>query len=227
MTIILEDLIPEFKKHIAIIANGEFPSSQKVLNWLQFNQLMIACDGALINLKQQDLIADFAIGDGDSSNLLSDLPVKNPFIQIKDQNSNDLSKAVNWIAENYGTETPIIIYAANGQREDHALANIALLQQYAERFSRIIILSDYGIWLPLSVGTNYIHSQPGQQISFFSLNSQLQLSCAQLKWPLKNFHFEFLNSGTLNEATGTQLKITVTHPGLVYLAFEIKIPSSR
>ena len=222
MTITLDYLIPEFKNHIAIVANGEFPSSELVLNWLQQRQLLIACDGALNNLQQRQIIADFAIGDGDSHNKLASAGLRNPFIEIKDQNSNDLSKAAAWVAGNYGCDIPLIIYAASGRRDDHALANIALLQQYAECFSQIIMLNDYGIWRPLNCGSNIIRTLIGQQLSFFGLNPSLRLSCQQLKWPLTEFKFEFLNSGTLNQCTANYIEVKANSPALLYLTFEIK-----
>ena len=222
MTITLDYLIPEFKNHIAIVANGEFPSSELVLNWLQQRQLLIACDGALNNLQQQQIITDFAIGDGDSRTNVDSANLRNPFIEIKDQNSNDLSKAVTWAASNYGTEMPLIIYAASGRRDDHALANIALLQQYAQQFPHIIMLNDYGIWHPLKRGNNIIRTRIGQQLSFFGLNPALRLSCQQLKWPLAEFKFDFLNSGTLNQCTANYIDVETNSPALLYLAFEIK-----
>lgn len=222
MTITLDYLIPDFKNHIAIVANGEFPASKLVTNWLEYRQLLIACDGALNNLQQQQVLVDYAIGDGDSRNSIAPVNLKNPFIEVKDQNSNDLSKAVTWVVNNYGCNIPVIIYAAGGRRDDHALANIALLQQYANHFPQIIMLNDYGIWRPLTGSRNIIPTLIGQQVSFFGLTPELRISCLQLKWQLKNFQLEFLNSGTLNQCSENFIEVQISHPALLYLAFEIK-----
>ena len=217
----LKYLIPEFENSIAIVANGEFPRATEVLAQLKNSSLIIACDGGVNQLIKNKIVIDYAIGDGDSIDTF-DANIKNPYIKIFDQNLNDLSKALNFILENFGSERPLIIYAANGMREDHALANLAIFAQYGEKFANIIMLSDYGVWKLLPVGSNTIATIVGQQISLISILQNNLITCPQLKWPLDKFQLDYLNSGTLNQAKSSQITITNTQPLLVYLAFEIK-----
>lgn len=213
------------KPQIAVVANGEFPKHAAIIEYLRNSTITIACDGAINHLVANNILTDYVIGDGDSSSFaqISQF-VKNPYIQILDQNNNDLSKAIDFIEQTFGTQHPIVIFAASGLREDHALANIALLMQYAKRFSIIYMLSDHGIFQVCSAGTQILPSIIGQQISFFSLEDAQNnyISCPELKWPLLEFKLDYLNSGTLNQATDTQLTISCTRATLIFRAFEIK-----
>lgn len=225
MNNILKHLLPSNPSRIAIVANGEFPSQVAIIEHLTDSNLIIACDGAINQLAANNILADYVIGDGDSSSLDKiQLFAKNPYIKIPDQNSNDLSKAVNFLEQTFGTQYEVIIYAATGLREDHALANIALLLQYAKRFKNIHMLSDHGIFSVCHSSTQTLTSSAGQQISFFSLEQAQNnfLSCPELKWPLINLRLEYLNSGTLNQALGEQLTISCNHPTLIFRAFETK-----
>lgn len=225
MNKILQHLLPCSPSRIAVVANGEFPRQATIVEYLRNSAIIIACDGAINHLGASNILADYAIGDGDSSSLTQiNKFVKNPYIQILDQNNNDLSKAIDFIEQTFGTQQPVIIFAASGMREDHALANIALLMQYAKRFPQIYMLSDYGIFEVCNSGTQILPSIIGQQISFFSLEDAQNnyISCPELKWPLLEFKLDYLNSGTLNQANGKQLTISCTRPTLIFRAFEIK-----
>ena len=225
MNKILQQLLLCSQSRIAIVANGEFPSQAAIIEHLTNSELIIACDGAINQLASNNILADYVIGDGDSSSIAKTQHfAKNPYIQIHDQNNNDLSKAINFLEQTFGTQHEVIIYAATGLREDHALANIALLLQYAKRFKNIHMLSDHGIFSVCHSGTQILASLAGQQISFFSIEQAQNhfLSCQELKWPLINLKLEYLNSGTLNQALGEQLTISCNHPTLIFRAFETK-----
>ena len=219
----LTQFIPEYLGHISVCANGLFPAKDDVIEQLKKGSIIIACDGALNTLAQHNIIADFAIGDGDSLNggELQDF-VKNPYIQINDQNTNDLTKAINFIAENYGYNHPILIFAATGLREDHTLGNIALLEQYAARFDKVAMVSDFGILESLPAGKHRLNSTPGQQISFFCFNQKTEISCEELKWPLVDKNFPALNHGTLNQANANHINLECNGSLVVFRAYEIK-----
>lgn len=215
-------LIPEYEQAISVVANGKFPTSGEILQQLVASRLIIACDGAINQLIAHQITVDYVIGDGDSAALVNKSTAKNPYIHVPEQDSNDLSKAINWLIEQGMTNQAVVIYAANGLREDHALANIALLAQFAIAMPALCMLSDFGIWQALRPGINRINAFQGQQISFFDLSQNAQISCNQLKWPLEKYQLPHLNSGTLNQACAEQLTIECDQPILVYRAFEIK-----
>jgi thiamine pyrophosphokinase len=219
----LMQLIPEFNNSISICANGQFPTAVALINWLKQSKTIIACDGALNNLAQQHINVDYAIGDGDSINSDNLSWVRHPYILVLEQQNNDLTKAVNFVADNYSSNNPVLIFAATGLREDHTIANIALLEQYAKIFPKIALISDFGIFTPLHAGQHILPSLIGQQISIFCFNPQAQISCEQLKWPLRQFSINYLNQGTLNQALSNCLEIEISDRIILYRSFEIKI----
>lgn len=216
----LQYLLDLESKYISIIANGKMPESIEAIELIKHSTISIACDGAGIKLNQQKIIPDYIIGDNDSSQDFG--KAKLDYIYIEDQNSNDLSKAFN-LAKQLDTKLPILIFAANGLREDHSLGNIALLTQFKANYPQSIhMISDYGIFTPLLAGIHKITSVIRGQISFFSFDNDNQISCDELKWPLTNYHLNYLNSGTLNQALGSQLNIKTKTLILIYRAFESK-----
>lgn len=217
----LEYFLPNYENHIAIVANGQFPEKAEIISLLRKSRAIIACDGAIHNLTKSKIIADYVIGDGDSANEISDKIVKNPYIYIADQNSNDLTKAFNHACDNF-PESPIIIFAANGLREDHSIANFGLLFEFGRKHDSIAMVSDYGIFNICQSGISIFNVVAGQQISLFSLKNTTQISCPELKWPLANFCFKHLYSGTLNQASGNQITIDTTDNVILYRAYEIK-----
>lgn len=220
-TIDLEYFLPDYQNHIAIVANGQFPERAEVIRLLEKSRIIIACDGAIQNLIKSKITADYIVGDGDSVCEIPDKIVRNPYIHIADQNSNDLTKAFNYAKDNFPT-SPIIIFAANGLREDHSIANFGLLFEFSKKHDKIAMISDYGIFNSCRSGKSIFNVIKGQQISLFSLKQTTQINCPELKWPLSNFCFNHLYSGTLNQASGNQITIETTDNITLYRAYEIK-----
>lgn len=200
-----------------IVANGEFPAVAKFLILIKNADNIISCDGATKHLLKHKIAPTIIIGDCDS--LSEDIIVKfqDKIIQIADQNSNDLSKAVNW-AHSKKLDN-IIIIGATGIREDHTLANIGLLTEYAPKFKNIYIISPYGVFTT-HTGKNSVKTIPGQQISFFAIQNDTQITAAELKWPLDDFVLKNWYCGTLNEATATNLDINSTDIIIIYRSFD-------
>lgn len=223
MPYLIQAVLNNYSEYIAVVANGEFPREPLLIQYLSNSSMVIACDGAINNLAEHHIIANYVIGDGDSANSVATKSALNPYILITEQNSNDLTKALKFALE-LQLNLPIIIFGATGLREDHNLANIALLMQYHQQLSsEIIMLSDYGYFKPCNIGQNIISCIKGQQISLFSFNPETIINCQELKWPLINHQFSYLNSGTLNEALGDKLTISCSNNILVYLAFSTKL----
>jgi len=213
--------LPDFTTSLAIIANGQFPVDPQIIHSIKSSSVIITCDGAINNLFQHSIISDFIIGDGDSLTKFAPGLTRNPYIHIPDQNSNDLSKAFNFAVDNF-PELPIIIYAANGLREDHSIANFALLSVFAKQHSLVTMISDYGIFNVCHEGISKLTTLKGQQISIFSLDNQAKITCQELKWPLNQFQCSNLFSGTLNQATKESIIINTDKEIIVYRTFEVK-----
>ncbi len=186
-----------------ILANGEFPKSKIPLQILENNNFLICCDGAINNLLKINVKPNLIIGDLDSIN--EELKVKfvDILIKIPDQNTNDLTKAINWCVANSITEVTII--GATGKREDHTIANISLLVKYI-KLLKVKIVTDYGVFTPISKTTKFI-SEKGQQVSIFSLDCNSKISSENLKYPLQNLQLESWWMGTLNESVDNNFTI--------------------
>ena len=189
-----------------IIANGKFPSSPLPLKVLAQAETIIACDGAVLSLHERGFLPAAIIGDIDSipENLQTLYAEK--IHRIADQETNDLTKAVHFVHELGISEA--LILGATGLREDHAMGNISLLADYAGLFDQIEMLSDYGLFTPVTQTTT-LNSFPGQQISIFSLPPDQEITTHNLRYPINNRVLTSWWQGTLNEAIGTEFTISL------------------
>ncbi len=190
-------------KNVVILANGEFPKGKTPLQILKNNSFLICCDGAINNLLKTNIKPNLIIGDLDSINENLKTKFANILIKIADQNTNDLTKAINWCVENSITDVTII--GATGKREDHTIANISLLAKYIELLN-VKIITDYGVFTPITKTTLFT-SKKGQQVSIFSLDCDKEISSKNLKYPLQNLKLETWWMGTLNESVNNNFTI--------------------
>lgn len=207
-------------KYNIIVANGEFPSHPFLLGLIKNAKTLICCDGAIHKLSSYHITPDYIIGDCDSLQILEDGILNNRIIKLPDQNTNDLTKAVDFACTKLQLDN-LIILGATGLREDHTIANIGLLSEYINKVNEISIISEYGIFTAHSKSTR-LSTIKGQQISFFTLDHESSISCNELKWPLKSHKFLKWYQGTLNEAISNHVNIEVSGTIIVYRAFEIK-----
>ena len=179
-----------------ILANGNFPKHEIPLGFLCNAEQIICCDGATQSLLNVGLKPNFIIGDLDS---ISE-EIKKQFASIllyrAEQETNDLTKAVQFCWENNRTE--ITILGATGKREDHTLGNLSLLTDYAEKVN-VQLLTDDGVFIPL-LKTSILESYPGEQISIFSLNSETLFTFHNLLYPVENRKLTSWWQASLNEA---------------------------
>jgi len=179
-----------------ILANGAFPTGKIPLQILKASNKIICCDGAINKLHKTGLKPFAIVGDLDSISQELKIKYKDILHHVPDQETNDLTKAVNWCFTHNLKD--IIILGATGEREDHALANIFLILQYAQKMN-VAIVTNYGRFLPI-LRSKTIKSFKGQQISIFSTNPNTNITTSNLKYPLKNQPLKQLWQGTLNES---------------------------
>ena len=188
-----------------ILANGAFPQHKIPLRYLKNANRIICCDGSTQSLLDFGLEPDFIVGDLDSistelKNRFSDILRHNP-----DQETNDLTKAVEFCIGNGWKE--ITILGATGKREDHTLGNLSLLTEYIEK-ADVQLLTDYGVFVPQLETTAY-ESYPEQQVSIFSIDTDTQFTTDNLLYPLSGRKLKSWWEGTLNEATTESFTIKI------------------
>jgi thiamine pyrophosphokinase len=208
-------------EYIVIIADGAYPKKKFIKDILIKAKFKIACDGATNKLIRHGIIPNWIIGDLDTINTKYKNQFIDKIIHIKEQNTNDLTKAFNFIKNHRQLrQYPIIIIGATGMREDHSIANIGLLGQYQANYPHdIIILSDYGIFRAITQQNTTINTLINQNISFFTNNPNTIINCHQLVWQLNNHQCANWNNGTLNRTTDNQITIETNNTILIYLAF--------
>lgn len=190
-----------------VVANGSFPEKEELLNLLRNVSAIIACDGAVENLHKRGLTPTAIVGDLDSipSEMLERYADR--IHVVEDQEINDLTKAVRF-THAYGYRK-VLIMGATGLREDHTLGNISLLLDYAPLFEQIEMISDYGRFVPV-LHTSTLRSEPGQQISLFSMNPDGEITTEGLRWPITRRRLTSWWQGSLNEALGTEFTLTLS-----------------
>jgi len=195
------------KYDCVVVANGAFPTNPAVLEVLHNASVIIACDGAVEALYEQELVPAAIVGDLDSIPLNLYLLYADRIHLDEDQETNDLTKAVYYAREAGYKE--ILIMGATGLREDHTLGNISLLMDYALLLDRVEMVTDFGLFTPLLRSTTF-SCKPGQQISFFSITAEGTVTTHNLRYPLHEHRLTSWWQGTLNETLGTEFSLTLS-----------------
>lgn len=196
---------------VVILAEGEYPTHEIPLGILTRCEKVICCDGAANTYIKMGKLPMATIGDGDSIN--EDLKEKLHFIQVDDQETNDLTKAVNY-AKDLGYKN-IAILGATGKRECHTIGNISLLMEYKRMGLNVIMYTDYCSIFPCK---DYIKfdSKIGEQVSIINFGAK-NLTSKGLKYPI--YDFTALWQGTLNECTTEECSISADGEFLVILDY--------
>ncbi len=197
-------------QRIAILANGDFPQ----IPYLE----LLACDGVVCcdcahpQLKMIQIVGDLdTLSAQDRQTyaaIITDLS--------HDQETNDLTKAFRWTRRHY-PEATIVLFGCTGKREDHTLANLSLLVDFAQEAS-VVLYTEAGTFHAVPPGGS-LPTSPGQQVSIFSFNPQQAITSSGLKYPLKSLTLPRWWVATLNEATASSITLTASTPDLllVYL----------
>ncbi len=186
-----------------ILANGKYPTHPVPLARLREAEMIACCDGAAEKLVDHGLEPGFIIGDLDSVSPALKERYANLLVRDSDQETNDLTKAVNWCVRNGIREVTIL--GATGIREDHTLGNISLLADYGSRIEAVM-LTDTGSFRVYYRSVT-IASRPGQQVSLFSIDPSLKVTSTGLRYPLNNLALNSWWRGTLNESAGDSFSL--------------------
>ena len=194
-----------------ILCNGKFPTHRVPLDILDSAPEVVCCDGAAVKLLRYGKEPFAIVGDLDS--LPADLRSRfaERVFHYPDQESNDLSKAVNWCRDKGVRE--IVILGGAGLREDHTIGNIALLTEYVD-YMKVSMITDAGIFVPLRESATF-DSHCGQQVSIFSITPDTRISTEGLKYGVTDRCFTNWYQGTLNESTGNTFRINFDRGKLV------------
>ncbi|GHU86163.1 thiamine pyrophosphokinase [Bacteroidia bacterium] len=187
-----------------ILANGEFPKNANLLQMLKNAETIVCCDGATEKLILFGIEPTYIIGDIDS---LSDSLKKQyhqKIIHITEQDTNDLTKAVNFCKTN--NIDNVAILGATGLRIDHTLGNISLLAEYSNILQNITLFTDDGFFTSIK-NTTVFNSYQGQIVSIFSLTPSTKITYSGLEYPIKDRSLTSWWQGTLNKSLSDKFSI--------------------
>ena len=211
-------------KTAVIICNGDFPRKEYPRYLIKTADLIVCCDGALQTFLRHSAgifgelrSPDAVIGDMDSLSPALREKYSHIIIHDPDQETNDQTKAFDYVIRTFKDISEIIFLAATGKREDHTLGNMSLLMEYARRDDvkasgiHIEMVSDYSTIIPVTDSTELDCGQ-GRSISIISPDSSLRILSEGLQWPTDNVIFDNWWKATLNRASEDTVKLTFSHP---------------
>ncbi|MDR1938678.1 MAG: thiamine diphosphokinase [Tannerellaceae bacterium] len=196
-----------------IVANGSFPALPAALDLLKKASTIIACDGAVESLHQRGFAPAAIVGDLDSIPDALRLRYADRLHREAEQDTNDLTKAVHFACASGLADA--LILGATGLREDHTIANVSLLLDYARLLRRVEMLSDYGLFTPI-LRSATLKSIKGQQVSIFSPHPGVEITdTAGLRWAIRGKSLTSWWQGSLNEALGEAFTLTLSGGGVI------------
>lgn len=209
---------PFWPGHPAIIlANGQYPTHEIPLEILNGHGYLCCCDRAGLTAMEHGLKPDAIVGDGDSLPLLSQKELAGIFHKVDEQEYNDLTKATRFMLAKGFRE--IVYLGATGLREDHTIANIALMATYRHEMGvEPIMATDFG-WFSAHEGKHVFESFPGQQVSIFNHGCS-RLRSGGLRWDA--YPYATAWQGTLNEAAGEKFEIDADGTYIIYQTYDAK-----
>jgi len=236
----------EKTQHIVILAAGDFPTHPVPLRALREADFVVCCDSAYTRFSIfnfQFSIPFIVIGDGDSLPEEEKRRLGDRWIQVDEQDYNDLHKAMQWVIneelrikneESKGAAADssfftlhsslhIMLLGATGRREDHTLGNISYLVTFAEEYpgADIEMLTDHGRFCTFS-GTRTFEAFPHQQVSIFTLDPATAVSSEGLRWPLDRFRPTRWWQATLNDVLADTFTLTADGPVILFRTYAPK-----
>ena len=197
-----------------IVANGLLPRTRRIFNLINNALHVIVCDGAINTyFSYTERRPDYVIGDGDSANMRIIEKKGLTYIQVEDQETNDLTKAVESGRER-GWDNFVII-GATGQREDHTIGNIFLLAHYLTLGVHVTMEATKGVFIPVQ-GSFQRKVGRLRTVSIFSIDRE-PITASGLEYPIENKVLEELWEGTLNRTTDDTLTIQSEGRYIVFL----------
>lgn len=201
-----------------ILANGEYPADGIASAILHAAKRVVCCDGAADTFIRNGGKPDAIVGDGDSLSADTRREYSAVTFFDSDQETNDLTKAFRFCqSHGYGG---ITILGATGKREDHAIANISLLADYAME-AEVQMITPTGVFNAIHHSTRF-ESRAGAQVSIFAICNTTKVGVENLKYTPPEEGLYSWWRGSLNESGGDWFTIHTNKPTIVFRAFGIK-----
>ena len=202
-------------KSAVILGNGAFPRKAYPRYILSCADYLVCCDGAIRHLDRLGIVPDAIVGDLDSIPRSLRRKYSGIVQHCPDQETNDLTKAFRFLREHCQDADFIHILGATGLREDHTLANISLLTEYAKELDgssqSIDMVSDFSTMIPLTASSS-LEVGKGRKVSIFTADQSLKIKSAGLEWPTDSVVLDNWWKASLNRACEDSITLTFSHP---------------
>ncbi len=201
---------------VILILNGEICDYDVISKYIEEDDYIIACDGAVKHCQELNIVPDIIIGDFDSANddLLESFRGKSIALKFpveKDYTDGELGvlRAIRY-CENENVEDVLVLgaFSHNG-RFDHVLSNIFMLKLFDEKNikSRLVCEKNEVYYLT----GNITLKTDKKYISLIPLSDELEVKSSRgLKYSLDNEIFYFGSSRSLsNECVEELISISI------------------
>jgi thiamine pyrophosphokinase len=203
--------------HALIIANGTVPNPDFVRGLAKFASTIICADGGANHARELGIKPSVIIGDLDSI-----LPSTQTFyhdveqIQIDDQNSTDLEKAIKYCIDHAITSVDIV--GALGTRIDHTTGSLGCFKKFGTLI-HIRMIDSEG---ELTLIRNEVHldMHKGEKLSLIPLYKCTGISTTNLRYILNDETLELgVRDGISNVAISEKVTIHVVAGTLLLYRF--------
>lgn len=200
-----------------ICANGVWPNESVWKPLMNQANVIVACDGALVQCLNQGVRPDIVIGDMDSVDLAlqSNLGNATEWIVIEDQENSDLAKAFEHAAKNAAASVDVI--GVEGGELGHQIAAYFALLKAPPHSTLYIGTSMIKCANNQSITIDSI--EIGSSISLFAFERSSGVTLVGCSWPLND---EVLDPGTRglnNKASSSSIQLDVSK-GAVLICIE-------
>ena len=184
-----------------LVAAGEVGDDSTLTTACDLASIVIAVDGGVRHLRRLNIVPDIIVGDLDSaseSDIVWGREIGAEIIRIEEQDSSDLSKALNLCTERQFHQ--IQITGIDGGRIDHQLGSLASISDAPANLNIQAILGDTTL---TRINANQHHEQNfSGTFSLFSFGQSV-VTLTGAEWNLENENVTFSTKGLSNQSKGT------------------------
>jgi len=213
-----------------IVANGQVQQDERYNHLVRPDDLIIAVDGGAMVAQQLGLVPQVVVGDMDSLSrqLVSQLEASG--CQLVDhparKDETDTELAVRYALQQGARE--ILLLGATGDRLDHTLANVFLLDMAWQAGVRAKIVSgDTEVWLLRGGGELEVDGEPGDIVTLLPVGQDaVGVRSIGLEWALHGDTLRFGPArGVSNVMTAAQAQVALREG--VLLVFRVRRDSGK
>ena len=201
-----------------ILADGALPTHPVALALFRNAAHLVVCDGALAKARSLAREPDLAVGDGDSLPPNERRALGARWVQVDEQDTNDLEKAFREAVKRYGG-AGVTVLGAEGMREDHFLGNVFRLPEMAKAAPGIRMVTNVGCFEVVEGKRSFV-CRKGEPVSVFAPMPDTKVVSTGLVWPLAGVTLNALWRGTLNRTAAETFTLETDKPILVYMKHE-------